>query len=513
MHDGHFVGDRAMKFSRKNTIKPDQSSLAITLLIAFLVTSGCVSRPLAKRASVHELIAQALQTSNADMAVDSANPLEDGMGYVVDDRIPSSFDLIIDDDSVSSPATEVNSLAPDVLINEEFVEQDIREVLSIIAEEAEIDLVLDPKVTGIVNSNLNDLPVGAAIEKVLMPLGFVFARHKNQVVVCPADPASSLFSYVAVRRNYHPKHIDTKTLSTTLPKSLVEYTQVIEGSNLIVIEAPDRIARDIEDRFQTIDQPIPQVVLEAIICVIEPDSAFQFGLDWGHAVELDGETVWNLGATGLAMNGSFSRAGADALFSEFAKTSAFVKLLSEHGYLTIRATPHVMARDGEQANISISRQTYFSVQPSNSSGADNSSFFFQQDVQEVESGIILDITPHVRGDTVTIDIEKAEVSEDVRNANTELALNPFPIISRRTVSTLVNVKDGRTIVIGGLVQRETIDRVNRIPGLSRLPWMGYLFETVQRQTREAEVVIFISPRIVKPPTVTEDCVGGITVLP
>ena len=123
--------------------------------------------------------------------------------------------------------------------------------------------------------------------------------------------------------------------------------------------------------------------------------------------------------------------------------------------------------------------------------------FFQQDIQKVDAGITLDITPHIRGDVVTIDIEKAEVSEDVRSANNELSVNPFPIINRRSVSTTVSVKNGRTIVIGGLVQRETIDRVNKIPGLSRLPGVGYLFQTTQRQTRDAEVVIFISPRIVR----------------
>ncbi|EGF24896.1 protein containing Type II and III secretion system domain [Rhodopirellula baltica WH47] len=98
---------------------------------------------------------------------------------------------------------------------------------------------------------------------------------------------------------------------------------------------------------------------------------------------------------------------------------------------------------------------------------------------------------------MTIDIEKAEVSEDVRNATPALSINQYPIINRRSVSTTVSVKDGKTIVIGGLVQRETVDRVNRIPGLSRLPGVGYLFQTTQRQTRDAEVVIFISPRIVR----------------
>jgi type IV pilus assembly protein PilQ len=158
----------------------------------------------------------------------------------------------------------------------------------------------------------------------------------------------------------------------------------------------------------------------------------------------------------------------------------------------------VMAKDGQKANISINRETFFNTSPNQSGTGSDNAFFFQQNIQKVESGIVLDITPRIRGDIVTIEIEKAEVSEDIRNANTELALNPYPIINRRSVSTTVHVKDGKTIVIGGLVQQETIDRVNSVPGLSSIPLLGYLFESKQRQTREADVVIFISPRIVKP---------------
>ncbi|TWU48250.1 type II secretion system protein GspD [Rubripirellula reticaptiva] len=385
-----------------------------------------------------------------------------------------------------------------LLFDEEFIETDVREVLLTLSSDAGIDLVMDENVRGVVNARVHNLPLDRAIEKVLMPLGLYYAKRGNQHFVAPPDPESPLFSYIASRSEYRPKHLETKALIDTVPKGLVPFVQEIAGSNLIVVEAPDQIAQQLMDRFAAVDQPIPQVVLEAIICVVEPDSGFQFGLDWQHAVELNGESALKLGATGLALSSTYSKAGAGAIFDDFAKTSTFIKLLNENGYLTIRASPHVMAQDNKKATIAINRETFFSVQPQSSGATDSSAFFFQQDIQTVQSGISLDITPRIRGDVVTIDIEKAEVSEDVRTANTELALNPFPIINRRSVSTTVHVKDGKTIVIGGLVQRETIDKVNRIPGLSRIPLLGYLFETTQQQTRDAEVVIFISPKIVKP---------------
>ncbi|TWU60453.1 Type II secretion system protein D precursor [Rubripirellula tenax] len=533
-----------------------------TVAFCVCVTLGCAARPLPPRPTIGELVQDSLDHSMPDFDVKARDEMGHGSALdhhdlapgesiideqIIDDRLIE--ERIIDDQVIGShvigsrdveQADLVDAKARRVqapvrkermgeddyttyfgddetkpfrvvrqvqgyldaeepyVIDDEFIETDVREVLLTISADAGIDLVMDEKVRGVVNTRLDNLPLDRAIEKVLMPLGLYYAQHGKQHFVGPADPESPLFSYISERIEYRPQHLETKSLIDTVPKGLAPFVQEIAGSNLIVVEAPGRLAKQIVERFETVDQPIPQVVLEAIICVVAPDSGFQFGLDWQHAVELNGENALKLGATGLALSSSYSRAGANAIFDDFAKTSTFVKLLNEHGYLTIRASPHVMAQDNKQATIAINRETFFSVQPNSSNNADNSSFFFQQEIQTVESGISLDITPRIRGDIVTIDIQKAEVSEDVRNANTELALNPFPIINRRSVSTTVHVKDGKTIVIGGLVQRETIDRVNRIPGLSKIPLLGYLFETTQQQTRDAEVVIFISPRIVKP---------------
>lgn len=484
------------------------SIISFTLLCC--VSLGCVSRPLPRKVPVEELIQQAVEKSVSDLRVHTeAEFLADGEVVLSDEVVlgtgvnPERVDFSTIE-SIIEPADH-DGHWPDVdvalddapRIDDDFIEMDVREVLISIADETGIDLVLDETVSGIVNTQVNNLSVDDAIEKVLMPLGLTYAKRGNQYIIAPPDPESPLFSYVSSQVEYRALNVPAKHLTDTIPQRLEKYVEVIPESNLIMIDAPEDIANSIQRRFATIDQPVPQVTLEAIICVVEPDSGFQFGLDWQHAVELNGTTLAKIGATGLALSGNYSPAGGRAVFNDFAQTSAFVKLLSEHGYLTIRATPHVMAQDGKEANIAINRETFFSIQP-NSSG-DNGAFFFQQEIQKVESGITLSLTPRVRGDVVTIDIAKAEVSEDIRNANTELAVNPFPIINRRSVSTTVHVQDGKTIVIGGLVQKETVDRINRIPGLSKLPLLGYLFETTQRQTREAEVVIFISPRIERAP--------------
>ncbi len=258
------------------------------------------------------------------------------------------------------------------------------------------------------------------------------------------------------------------------------------------MDAPHDIRQDILKRFRELDQPVPQVELEAIVCVVSPDSGFRFGLDWGHVVGVNGTESFKAGMTGLTFSGAASPNGIDNTFADFAVTSAMLKLLVKEGYITIRAAPRVTTKDGEKASISLNREAFFSLQPS------SSSVLFRQDVQKVESGISLEITPRVHGDMVAVDISKAEVSEDIRGSDTssDTSSNSFPIINRRVVKTNVNVRDGHTIVIGGLVQSQSVDRVTKVPGLSRLPLIGNLFKTVDKQKQDAEVAIFISPRIV-----------------
>jgi type IV pilus assembly protein PilQ len=471
--------------------------------ILCVLSSGCMTIKPSPTPDLQGLIDEALARSDQshDMAVVTA-----------DSRIGESL-LNVDESGnpykdASAPVglgerrgngRSLESTTPLPLVSEEFVETDVREALLILSEDANIDLVMDEKVSGIVNSRIDEMPVDEAIEKILLPLGFFSARDENRIVVAPADPDSPLFSYVSESIEYRPQHVEVATLMAAVPSGLKGFAKPIEGTKLIMIEAPTHYADLIIDRFVSVDQPVPQVVLEAIICVVSPESGFQLGLDWQHAVELNGATAFKLGSDGLALTGAVSPNGLNSVFSDFSTTSAFIKLLNEKGYLTIRASPHVMAKDGEKANISINRETFFSPQGIQAgNNASNGSFFVQQNIQKVLSGISLDITPEIRGDVVTINIEKAEVSEDIRTVNSDLALNPFPIINRRSVSTTVHVKDGKTIVIGGLVQNETVERQNSVPGFSRIPGLGYLFRSKQRQTREADVVIFISPRIVKP---------------
>ena len=380
------------------------------------------------------------------------------------------------------------------LVSDIFTETDVREAIQGLASQAGVAIVLDDTARGNVTCTIENEPFEEALQRILLPLGLVYCRKDALYLIGSNEPTSNLFSHIAETIEFRPNHLSAQELIALLPPRQSQFVRMVEKRNLIVVEAPHDTAQNIYAQLQSADQPIPQIMIEAVICVVAPEKGLQFGVDWNHGLKVQGLDAFNIGLNGLSFTGAVSPYGANNAFDDFAVTSAFIKLLAKEGYVTIRAAPRVMAKDGEKAEISIARDTFFSIQQA------NNQFLFNQNIQKVESGISLILTPAIRGDTVQIQIEKAEVSEDVRSIDPaqQLNNNPYPIINRRNVTTTVQVKDRQTIVIGGLVARQEVDRESRIPVLGDLPLIGGLFRKIERQEQDAEVAIFISPQIVVP---------------
>ena len=379
---------------------------------------------------------------------------------------------------------------PNTLVSDEFIETDVVEAIQSLALQAQLTVILDENVTGTVTSSINNESFANAIQKVCLPLGLHMRMRGNQLLICDGDPESSMFGLVSQRLSYQPLHGTPDELSKMLPEQMLRYVRIANARNMLIIEAPEEIASRIYSELSQYDQPVPQVVLEAMVVVISPDSGFQFGADLGRSVS-NSAGDFNLALDGLAISGAWSGVG-NQLFSRFATTSHFLRSLEQQGYLSIRATPHVMAKNGEKAEISIARETFFSTLPV------DSQLLIRPNIQKVEAGITLEITPTIRGDSVLMVIDRAEVSENIRSTLNDASLaDPFPLINRRKVSTTVNVKDGETMVIGGLMQNQLVDRISKLPILGDLPFIGRLFQKIDQQEEAAEVVVFISPRIVR----------------
>jgi len=399
-------------------------------------------------------------------------------------------------------------LDPPVNVSDTFIETDIRQALQSLAGQADRTIVVDDAVRGTITATIEGSRFDTALNQVLHPLGFVYRPIDGVYYIGVSDPDSALFDHLAERYRYSAMHRSPEELIEMVSSRRRQFIRPAPTGGWVIVEAPARQAKQILDELKELDEPVPQVVLGALICVYSPETSFRFGFDMDSGVRVFNRTT-QAAISGLTLSGVVGDAGTGDL-NDFSVTQSVLRVLEQKGYVKIRAAPRVMAQDGEKANIHIGRETFFSVQPESTGGV-----LYRQDIQQVSSGIMLEITPHVREPIVTIQIDRAEVSEDIRSDETQA--NPsdrFPVINRRSVNTTVHVKDGETIVIGGLTQRQKVDQLNQTPGLSKVPLVGRLFQRIEKVDQLVEVAIFISPHIVRGTKhVAEDAGAGLDFAP
>ncbi|WP_442506423.1 type II secretion system protein GspD [Novipirellula sp. SH528] len=390
---------------------------------------------------------------------------------------------------VNSNATPLLQHAP--LLHDAFVETDVRQAIQSLAEQAGVSVIIDDQVRGSVTAVIEGESFERALRKILLPLGYRWRQDRDEFYIGLPEPGSALFPFLAERYIYESRHRTPESLKSQLPERHLQFVRVLGQGGKLAIEAPPITAHQILRELEETDKVVPQVVLEALVCVYSPETNYRFGFDVHQGMKLDGGNASSLALDRLGIAGQYGPAGFNSQLNDFRFTSALLRALEQKGHVKIRAAPRVTAEDGKKAEIHIGRESFFSVQPS------GNGVFYRQDIQKVDSGIMLELTPEIRAPHVTIHIDRAEVSEDIRSDETQAnAYDQFPVINRRRVSTSVHVMDGQTIVIGGLTQRQKVDQVNKLPLLGDVPYIGRLFQRIERREQEAEVAIFISPRIV-----------------
>ncbi|MEZ6090554.1 MAG: type II and III secretion system protein [Pirellulaceae bacterium] len=468
-------------------VGPAKRIVLLAIAAGLIVAGGCQSTPTPKRRPLREIIDQTIRVAEEQQLANQQR--RKAASQLQTKRI--------DDTMLDAPyATQIAHVtlaASGPVVDEIFEETDIREAIQSLASQASVGVIVDDQVAGVVTAVIENTPFEQALNRILLPLGYIWGKKDGQYLIGTSDPSSALFRYLAVKVDYRPRHFAPDDLLPLLPETLQPFVRTVGKRNLMVIHAPQERADEILLELQNADRPIPQVVLEAMVTVHSPETSYQFGMDLKQMVQDGSDRNLNAGLSGLALSGAVSPASLGEMFGDFGTTAYFLRCLEQEGYLDITAAPRVMAKDGEEAQISINRETFFSTQ------LPNGDVFFRQDIQKVDSGIVLQITPVIRGDMVTVTIKRAEVSEDIRETGTDPDIaNPYPLINRRFVTTTVDVRDGETITIGGLTHRQEIDRESRVPLLGSIPGIGKLFRQIDKQNKESEVTVFISPRIVHP---------------
>ena len=267
---------------------------------------------------------------------------------------------------------------------------------------------------------------------------------------------------------------------------------VDENRNVLIIYATPKKYNMLESLLKKLDVMPVQVLLEASVTEVTLTDTLQYGLEWflkntDHEQTSILQTLGGLGLGGGGLDAS--------LITDSAKFQLLINALAKEDMINILSSPRVTVRDGKTASIFVGTEvpvitqegTTPDIQTEGTSGIIRS-------VQYRSTGISLTVTPSVHANgVVTLEITQ-EVSEAQANTTSDIS---SPIILNRTITTEVVAADGQTVLLGGLIRENKSETVTKIPFLGSIPILGYLFKTTSKGFDRTELVIMVTPHIIR----------------
>ncbi|MBI4753029.1 AMIN domain-containing protein [Candidatus Desantisbacteria bacterium] len=374
-------------------------------------------------------------------------------------------------------------------ISMDFKDADLLDVLRLIAQKVDLNIVPGAEIKGIVNLRLDNVPWETALTLILKAQGYTYIKEGKVVFV---DTRENLVGELMTRvfpLNYALAGevmggIQGGVLTPTVGKINVD----VRTNALIITDTVGNFPR-IEQLIKELDTETKQVMIEAKIVEVYLNKTNQLGFMWNikdflHGFEMSslmtqntpmgdrGELVYGKVTTGHDINGAIS-----AMISE--------------GKANVLSSPSIRTLHGREAKIMIGeeipyQQTTTQLSPTAQTGVVQTNVVFR------EVGVKLTVVPFINPDNfVTLSV-KPEVSSFKGWAE-----NNTPIISTKSSITQLLIKDGETVIIGGIIDDHGSEKTNKVPVLGDLPFVGRLFRMDMNENRKTELVIFITPHIIK----------------
>jgi type IV pilus assembly protein PilQ len=423
---------------------------------------------------------------------------------------------------LSSPTTSGESFATTEIATQEqqftgepitltLKDADIKDVLKTFSVLTDLNIVLDPGVSGSVTVELRDVPWDQALDLILRINGLDYVLENNVLRVAPisklAAEKSAKAAFAIEIEKARPLRTVLKPISYSKASDIAallssdSYLLSSRGSVTVDERTNTLILRDVVDRIdgilrliESLDLPTPQVVIEGRIVETTRQFSRALGVSWGFSGIMDAE---HGNDTGLRFPNSISVDGTVNLpagnpvlgmtFGDILNTFNldFLLMAAENdGYARVVSTPRVTTQNLQAASIRSGLQIPVQTVANNT-----------VTVQYVDATLRLEVTPQITAEgtvNLEINIKKQRPAPEFAVVGGQNA----PIFTRDAQTELL-VRDGGTTVIAGIYEITEGENENRIPGLHKIPIFGWLFKNKTITRDHDELLIFVTPRIVK----------------
>ena len=301
----------------------------------------------------------------------------------------------------------------------------------------------------------------------------------------------------------------------SIPASLTKQATIgvsIEH-NALVVTGPSDAINNIKDYVYAVDKPVPQVMIRALVVDYNLTNSLQYGIKAGN-----GDSTYtantpdsyypgvNVTASGNKINkllndiGTIKLFGSDINIGKLGKLpSNFyvnLKALEDKGIANVKSQPILSTLNGHTASLKIgTTQNYVfnNILPITNAANTTSTYLQQESIQKIEASISFEITPWVGPNgELTIEV-KPDFQTPVGTFSPDK--NLIPAINTRSMVSTVRIRDGETIILGGMIQESDNNTQEKLPLIGDIPILGALFTNTDKSKTKSELMIYITPTI------------------
>jgi len=385
----------------------------------------------------------------------------------------------------------------------------LREVLQFLAWLSGINIIIPEGIEGVVNVDFYEIAVGDALNSVIKANDLDYTIEGNVIRVASEGDFKETGENLKTE-TFRLSFATASKISANVKKLLSAGGSVVDDArtnSLVVRELPanlDNVRRFVQD----IDIRDAQVLIESKILEATRTFRRSLGVQWG--VNRSTGTVRPVGAidvgtadSGRPYNVNLGAASPTSamglLIGSIGGTDIdiLISAAEERGDLYIVSDPSIVTSNGQSARIrsgtTLLIKTTGDVTIGATGGTSTTAGSAGSGLQEIDTGVELKVTPQISvGQFVKLDIEATTSQPDFSRA-----VEGIPVILENIATTTVLVKDGETTVIGGLSRLNDNLSRRKVPFFSKIPLLGNLFKNKNRVRENSELMVFITPRIVR----------------
>lgn len=388
----------------------------------------------------------------------------------------------------------------------------VEQILQALADYQQVNLLIAPEVEGVLSLRLDNLPWRQALALVARMAKLAVIEQDNVLLVYPLrwqqaqDAAREAERQAQLQQT--PLQQRTVTLryasASDVHASLLSERQslmtprgsvtVDKRTNALLLRDTAAALKETVRWIQGLDRPLEQIELSAHIVTISEEHLQELGVQWGMLAG-DAAVTESLHHPRLAVPLAVSSPGISAGMALARIGGALLDLelsaLEQENQIEIIASPRLFTSHQQTASIKQGTEIPYEVSAGNS-GATSIEF--------KEAVLGMEVTPTIAGNgriRLKIHISQNMPGRSIRTGDSDILS-----IDKQEIETQVTVSDGQTLALGGIFQQQRNRGENRVPLLGKVPLIGGLFRQQSAQRKKRELVIFITPRLVREAALT-----------